>query len=77
MQFGYGELNIFFHFSVVSSIVVGVVILVVLGVSKAINDYLESWEYLAVGVALFLILSSLSLWWLKRKMYDEFAELKD
>jgi len=36
-----GELNIFFHISVMSSIVVGVVILVVLDASKVINDYLE------------------------------------
>jgi hypothetical protein len=52
--------------AVLSEIVVGVACLSVLGLSVLGRDYLESLEYMGVGVSLFLIGFGLSLLWLKK-----------
>jgi hypothetical protein len=66
MPIRFAVLNLFFYMAVLSEIVAGVAYLSVLGLSVLGRDYLESLEYMGVGVSLFLIGFGLSLLWLKK-----------
>jgi amino acid transporter len=70
-HFGVGEVNIFFYLPVLCFLVVGVVILFV-----ELADLVSfHWELIAVAVGLFMVCYSLCVIWVKRKLYDEFAEV--
>jgi hypothetical protein len=63
--------DLFFFMAVFSSVAVGLVILLVIGISKLTGIGLDSMDYMAVAVGLYLVFFSVSLLWLRNKFFAE------
>ena len=66
--------DLFFYMSIISSVGVGLVILTIISISKISGVGLGSMDYDAVGVALFLVLLSVALLWLRKKFFEGLEE---
>jgi hypothetical protein len=66
--------DLFFYMSALCSVVIGVVILAVLGISKITNVGLASLDFYAVAIALFLIVFREACYDFRKKFLEQDLE---